>query len=128
MSNIELIKNNLKPGKPLMVIGPHGCGKLASVRAAVSQLSYKEKLVFLAMTDEFDLYITKLLKPSFSNEVLIIDMEYAKPNIYQYLFEAARNPDRIIVFVDAKCDSLALAGRCKLLKYTDSFPYKLNEV
>lgn len=135
---IKLIKENIKPGKPLMVLGLPGCGKFEMTRKAIEELALQqftyeilgiqhEPNVEFDWTKPYDEFI----KTVSGNGVLVIDrIDSANPNWMSRLLMAAKHPDIPVVFIGtgSRNTSMILAMKCKVLKFTNDFPAELLEI
>ena len=131
MNNIELFKSHIKPGKPLMVLGPYGCGKLELTKCATRQLGLKEYCIHLEFNyGTFpDEYSVSFIKKIPGDGVLLFDgIQHASPVWQAEMLKSIKHPDRPVVLVGTKTPSYILADKCKIIQCNDEFPYVFKEI
>jgi len=135
---VKLIQENIKPGKPLMVLGLTGCGKYELTRKAIEKLEFIPYTFFilganhdpnneLGYSDSYETFIQSIP----GNGVLVFDgIDSANPKWMQHFLTEAKHPDRPVVFVGTgnRNVSMILAMQCKILKFTNDFPAELLEI
>jgi hypothetical protein len=131
MSNIASIRALLKPGRPLLITGPHGCGKLHCTRLALEELGLKALSVHLEHVDVMDSYpdsvpphlpiqdpmsIRARCKSAPGNMAILfneIEQVDRNPMFIAPILEVMMNPDRYVVLLGLRPPCcLPLIDRC----------------
>jgi hypothetical protein len=116
---IDEIARNLIPGKPLLVMGPHGTGKLERVTHAISKLervkyTCHQSIQHGLMGYDYNTW-AETVPP---HGVMVFDsLRHPHPDFIVFILTQMRNPNRIIVLTDSTCPVI-LANRCSIIKIT----------
>lgn len=107
------IKNNLLPGKTLLVNGPYGTAKFERVTAAIKDAGLKQYTCHLSIWHEMLGYdLNKWAKEIPGNGVMVFDyLRLPSPDKVEFILTQMKNPDRIIVLTGKSCP-LPIANRC----------------
>lgn len=127
-SKVIEIKSKLIPGKPLLVVGNYGTGKLERTIHAIESLGLKKHLCFMDLIDYdfpwgFD--IKQWAKSSHDSDVMVFDgMHRADSRYHEFILTQMKNPDRIVVLIGNTCP-LAMAMKCSLVTISTEEHLKL---
>ena len=134
---IKLIKENIKAGKPLMVLGLPGCGKYEMALRATQELGFHPYTYHIigdlhnpGIEYGFSTCFDKFIKTVPDNGVLIFDgIDSANSHWMERFIAAIKHPDRPVIFVGIgrKNPSMILVSHCKVLTFTNDFPAELLE-
>lgn len=113
------VASMIRPGKPVMILGPYGSGKEAVARAAVDYLKLKPATVYLGLIDQgfsYDVDETQQMIKSLRGEhaLMFSDIQHLKSGKMEemMLFEM-ENPDRQIIITGTKCIHERISRRVK---------------
>jgi hypothetical protein len=110
---IDEIASNLIPGKPLLVMGPHGTGKLERVTHAIAKLEQVKYTCHQSIQHGLMCYdYNKWADTVPPYGVMVFDsLRNPHPNFMVFILTQMRDPNRIVVLTDVRCP-IILAGRC----------------
>lgn len=122
------IKDKLIPGKPLLVIGNYGVGKLERTLLAIKSADLFSHVVHMDLihyeyNQSFD--IKKWAKSVYGNGVMVFDgIHRTDPRYYEFILTQMANPERIVVLLGNTCP-LAIAMKCNLVTISTEEHIKL---
>jgi len=133
---IDLIQSSIKEHHSIMVLGPYGCGKLECTKEAIKNLGLEPYTVNLALMEPrfMNFQYEAFLKAISDNGVLIMDdiqeinKRYQMSDWHVEIIAQAQFSKQPVVLVGRECPNLPVAMRCKVLKFTEEFPYELKEI
>jgi hypothetical protein len=110
---VNEIKNNLLPGKALLVNGPYGNAKFERVTLAIKAAGLKQYTCHLSIWHELLGYsLSKWAKEMPGNGVMVFDyLTNPPPDKVEFILTQMKNPDRIIVLTGKSCP-FVIASRC----------------
>lgn len=107
------IKNKLIPGKPLLVMGPHGTGKFERTKLAIKAANLVTYACDLSIGHNllgFD--INEWAKTLTGNGVMVFKwLTNPPPDSVHFIVNQMKNPDRIIVLTGKSCPYV-VASKC----------------
>jgi hypothetical protein len=125
---VAIIKKHLRPGNPLIILGPYGCAKLEYTIFTIEKCSYKKYICYLGINEDPSIVsLRKWAKNIPGNGVLIIDaIEKASPAYIDFIIDQAKHPDRIMILVGRTLPPV-LKEFNNIIRFVGEYPYELKE-
>jgi hypothetical protein len=125
---VAKIKEYLRPGKPLVILGPYGCGKFECLSQAIQAAGLKRYPCRISYAEYTALGLRKWAKSIPGNGVLAIDeIDRANPVEIDFILEQARHPDRIMVLVGRSLPTELSYQGLNVISFVGEYPYELKE-
>ena len=133
---IDLIQNSIKEHHSVMVIGPYGCGKVECTRQAIKNLGMEPYTTHLElmgprfMNFEYEAFLKTIPENGvlIMNDIQEVNKRYQMMDWHVEMIAQAHFSKQPVVLIGRECPNLPVAMRCKVLKFTELFPYELKEI
>lgn len=119
----------IQPGKPLLITGPYGCGKLTAAMMAVKSLGLEYKLIHFGLCGNDNYLVNEIksiLQSLYNNTVIIFDeIQYVNNfSVYSDLIvNQMSNPERRVILTGTHCNNLAInskvSNRIQMIGFSD---------